>query len=163
MPNATSKIGGWLRQQAGVIAVAAGVLALDRATKVFAQLVLTTKTIVVAPFFHLHYVENTGAAFGMMQGGNWVLIFVMLGIIAYILWNWKDLCAQGAWTKWGCVLIVAGAFGNLYDRIVLGHVVDFLDFLVWPVFNIADSAICVGAGCFIISLVLAWKQKREAK
>ena len=163
MPSWTAQGARWLRQYAGVILVAAAVLALDRATKVFAQLVLTTKTIVVFPFLHLHYVENTGAAFGMMQGGNWLLIFVMLGIIAYILWNWKDLCAQGSWTQWGCVLIVAGAFGNLYDRIVLGHVVDFLDFLVWPVFNVADSAICVGAGCFIVSLIVTWKQKREAK
>ena len=53
--------------------------------------------------------------------------------------------------------------GNLYDRITLGYVVDFLDFLVWPVFNIADSAITVGAGCFIISLFLNWKQKREER
>ena len=151
----------WLHTHRTVLLVLVAAFAADRVTKEWARTVLVQGARVVCPFFHLRYVENTGAAFGMMQGGNWVLIGVMLGIIGYVLVNWKELCAQGAWAKWGSVLILAGALGNLYDRIVLGYVVDFLDFLVWPVFNVADSVITVGAGCFIISLLLNWKQKQE--
>lgn len=161
--NLFLQTGQWLRAHGGVLLAVVAVFAADRLTKEWARTVLVKGAVAVCPFFHLHYVENTGAAFGMMQGGNWVLILVMLGIIGYILVSWKDLCAQGKWARWGSVLILAGALGNLYDRIVLGYVVDFLDFLVWPVFNVADSVITVGAGCFIISLFLNWKQKREER
>ena len=157
------QVKSWVYAHGAVLAALAGVFAVDRLTKEWARTVLTQGAWEVCSFFHLRYVENTGAAFGMMQGGNWVLIFVMLSIIGYVVFSWKELCAQGAWAKWGSVLILAGAFGNLYDRIVLGYVVDFLDFLVWPVFNVADSAITVGAGCFIISLFFNWKQKREER
>ena len=162
-PNWLRQTSLWLRAHRTVLAVGIVVFALDRLTKEMARALLMKGAVAVLPFFHLRYVENTGAAFGMMQGGNWVLVFVMLGIISYVLWSWRELCAQGPWAKWGSVLVLAGALGNLYDRITLGYVVDFLDFLVWPVFNVADSAITAGAGCFIISLFLNWKQKREER
>ena len=161
--NRWMRVGQWFTAHRAVLWVLVLVFAADRFTKEWARAVLTQSAITVCPFFHLRYVENTGAAFGMMQGGNWVLVVVMLGIIGYIGYSWKELCAQGPWAKWGSVLILAGALGNLYDRITLGYVVDFLDFLVWPVFNVADSAITVGAGCFIISLFLNWKQRREER
>lgn len=114
-------------------------------------------------FFQINYVPNTGAAFGMMQNGNWLLIFVMLAIMGYIVKNWKELCAYGALVKWGCVFILAGAIGNLYDRITLGYVVDFLDFLVWPVFNVADSFITIGGCFFVLSLFTGHKPVQEEK
>ena len=117
----------------------------------------------VLPFFHIHYVRNTGAAFGMMQGGNFILIFIMLGIIVYILKSWKELCTYGPLVRWGSVFILAGAMGNLYDRIVLGYVVDFLDFLIWPVFNVADSFITVGGCLFAVSFLFNRKPVREEK
>ena len=106
--------------------------------------------------------ENTGAAFGMMQNGNFALIFVMLAVIAYMVFSWKDLTSHGKLVKWGAVFILAGALGNLYDRITLGFVVDFLDFRVWPVFNVADSFITIGACLFVLSLFFH-ATKREAK
>lgn len=153
----------WAAQHVRVLVVLALVLALDRITKVCAQVLFMQEPVVVFPFFQLRYVENTGSAFGMMQGANTLLIVVMLVIIGYLLRSWQELCAQGKLVKWGCVLILAGALGNLYDRITLGYVVDFLDFLVWPVFNVADSAITVGGCLLVISLFLSWSQKREAK
>ncbi|MBR4592162.1 MAG: signal peptidase II [Elusimicrobiaceae bacterium] len=141
--------------------VVLGVLILDQVSKWLAQSFLMQNPVKLLPFFHLHYVENTGAAFGMMQGGNWLLVFVMLGIIGYLLVSWKELCAQGKLVKWGCALILAGALGNLYDRIRLGYVIDFLDFLVWPVFNVADSAITIGGCLFVISLLLYRNKKQE--
>ncbi len=153
----------WTAQNVSVLVVIALVLALDRITKVCAQLFWVQAPVVVFPFFHLRYVENTGSAFGMMQGANVLLIFVMLAIIGYLLHSWRELCAQGKLVKWGCVFILAGALGNLYDRITLGYVVDFLDFLVWPVFNVADSAITVGGGLFVVSLLLNTVKKGEEK
>ncbi len=151
----------WAAQHTSVLVVLALVLALDRVTKVCAQLFWAQAPVVVFPFFHLRYVENTGSAFGMMQGANALLIVVMLAIIGYLLHSWRELCAQGKLVEWGCVLILAGALGNLYDRITLGYVVDFLDFLVWPVFNVADSAITVGGGLFVVSLFIHKKQKEN--
>jgi len=131
----------------------AGILLLDRLTKVWALAVLSRKSIPLFPFFHLHYVENTGAAFGMFQNGNRLLILVMLAVIAYILYSWREICSYGKVVQWGAVFILAGAFGNLYDRITLGFVVDFLDFRVWPVFNVADSFITIGACLFAWALL----------
>ncbi len=131
---------------------------VDHLTKVLAMYRLEDEPVKVFPFFQLRYVENTGAAFGMMQGGNLILIFIMLGIIGYILKTWDELCAYGPLVKWGSVFILAGAAGNLYDRITLGYVVDFLDFLVWPVFNVADSFITIGGGLFVLSFVFNRKK-----
>ena len=153
----------WTAQNKSVLVVVALVLALDRITKVCAQLFWKQDPVVVFPFFHLHYVENTGSAFGMLQGANAVLIVVMLLIIGYLLHSWRELCAQGKLVKWGCVFILAGALGNLYDRITLGYVVDFLDFLVWPVFNVADSAITVGGSLFVVSLIIHALRKGESR
>ena len=140
-----------------------GIFLLDRLSKVWALERLSQRAVELFPFFHLRYVENTGAAFGMMQNGNFVLIFVMLAVIAYILFSWRELCSHGRWVKWGAVFILAGALGNLYDRITLGFVVDFLDFRVWPVFNVADSFITVGGCLLALSLVGQMLKKQEEK
>ena len=89
-----------------------------------------------------------------------LLILVTLLIIAYLIKCWKELCAYGPLVKWGLVLILGGALGNLYDRIKLGFVVDFLDFRVWPVFNIADSFITVG-GVLLAASVFFWHPREE--
>lgn len=141
-------------------------LFIDRLTKCLTLAYLTDTDIIVAPFLHLRYVQNTGAAFGIMQGGNLILILVTLLIIAYLIKCWKELCAYGPLVKWGLVLILGGALGNLYDRIALGFVVDFVDLRVWPVFNAADSFITVGGVMLALALALlfpAKKPQREEK
>lgn len=143
----------WIRAHRWMLLVAAVALLLDRASKVWALQVLPGKPVVVAKYFWLSYVENTGAAFGMFQNGNTLLIGVMLAVIGYLIFSWKDLARQGRCGEWGGVLILAGALGNLYDRVTLGFVVDFLDLRVWPVFNVADSLITVGAVLLGISLL----------
>ncbi len=144
--------------------IALGLLfGLDQVTKLAAKYFLTQGPVQVLPFFQLQYVENTGSAFGMLQGANHALIVVMVAVIGYMLYSWKELCAQGRLVKWGCVCILAGALGNLYDRIALGYVIDFLDFLVWPVFNVADSAITIGGGLFVLSLLGHSVKKQEEK
>ncbi|MFH1724356.1 MAG: signal peptidase II [Elusimicrobiota bacterium] len=132
-------------------AVVLAVFALDRLTKAWALSWLAPRgSVRVLPFFHFSYIENTGAAWGMLQGGNTLLIGVavaLLGALLYLRRKWPE---ENLWSHYGLVLVAGGALGNLYDRIALGYVVDFLDFLVWPVFNVADSAITVGA------VSLAW-------
>ncbi len=130
--------------------VAFVLLLIDRVTKRLTLAFLIGKDIALLPYLHLNYVENTGAAFGMMQGGNILLIVVTLLILGYMIKNWNDLTSYGPLVKWGLVLILGGALGNLYDRITLGFVVDFIDLRVWPVFNAADSFITIGG------VMLAW-------
>lgn len=163
MRNTWKKVCKWYWQNSYTIGAVAFVFLLDRLTKMAALFWLKEAPVELFPFFHLRYVENTGAAFGMMQNGNLWLIFIMLGIVAYLLKSWKELCSYGEIVKWGCIFILAGALGNLYDRITLGFVVDFLDFRVWPVFNVADSFITIGGCLFVISLFTCKKGQGEKK
>lgn len=122
------------------------VLVLDRITKIWTQQYLYFHSpIKVFPFFHLTYVENTGAAFGMGQNFNWFFIGLSLLILAVLLFWRRSWPKENVPLQLGCSLVVGGAVGNLYDRISYGYVIDFLDFIVWPVFNVADSCITVGA------------------
>lgn len=156
---------GWSRQHAALLAGLVGLFAADRISKyvILSAFINTLREPlwVVGPFLHIRYVENTGAAFGMMQGGNALLIVVMLVIIGYLLKSWRELQNQGTLAVWGGVCILAGALGNLYDRITLGYVVDFLDFLIWPVFNVADACITVGGGLLVLSLFVNRKKREE--
>ena len=137
-------------------AVGAALLALDRATKAWAASSLqAVGTIPLIPFFDLTYVENTGAAFGMGRGANKLLTVVSIGLVVALQvlrrrWPKDDLWLQG-----GALLVTTGAVGNLYDRFRFGYVVDFLHLHHWPVFNVADSCITIGA------LMLAWGMKDE--
>ena len=144
------------------------IFALDRISKIWALAYLKEiGNINVLPFFKLTYVQNTGAAFGSFQNGNTALIFVSIIVLLALIKYRKDIFILGKTAAWGWVFIIGGAFGNLYDRIFIGYVVDYFNFIVWPVFNIADSFITVGA------IMLAWcilkdeykkiKQKREVQ
>ncbi|MFH2205035.1 MAG: signal peptidase II [Elusimicrobiota bacterium] len=145
--------------QAGVIVA---LLVADRATKLWAKASLEpVREIAVLPFFHLTYVENTGAAWGMLRGRNMLLIVISAILLGALLWMRKTWFGANRWTRGGTVLVAAGALGNLYDRVVFGYVVDFFDFLVWPVFNVADSCITVGACCLAWGLHLADAAERK--
>lgn len=164
MPNWFSRLRIWARAHKAEIWTVAVLLFIDRLTKCLTLACLMDTDIIVAPFLHLRYVQNTGAAFGIMQGGNLILILVTLLIIAYLIKCWKEFCAYGPLIKWGLVLILGGALGNLYDRIALGFVVDFVDLRVWPVFNAADSFITVGGVMLALALLFpAKKPQREEK
>ena len=145
------------------IIVFVSVLLLDQITKIFTLKFLLPKgTIKLLPFFSLTYVENTGSAFGLFQNANLFLLIISF-LILFLMIKWrKDILPLGILAKYGYLMIFAGALGNIYDRIFLGHVVDFLDFHVWPVFNIADSAICVGA-TFIAFAIFKAKNKEIKK
>lgn len=119
---------------------------LDRISKILALEFLKERfSVSLLPFFKLTYVENTGAAFGSFQNSNAGLALAAI-VILFALFKWRDEVVHfGKVARYALIFIAAGAVGNLYDRIVLGYVVDYFDFIIWPVFNIADSFITVGA------------------
>ena len=138
-----------MRKMIPVIVVA--VLALDQATKFLASHLLTLAQSVplIKGVFHITLVHNRGAAFGILKNQTPFFIFASLLAILLIIAHLKSARQQ---KREGVALglILAGALGNLIDRISLGYVIDFLDFRVWPVFNLADSAITIGA------ILLGW-------
>lgn len=106
--------------------------------------------------FHLTYVENRGAAFGILQGKRMFFIVITVIVLAFITIYYHKLPADlnHNWTRFALILLGGGAIGNLIDRIRLNYVVDFLHFKLinFPVFNIAD--ICVVVGVIILSILI---------
>ncbi len=146
--------------------IAAIVLLLDRIAKwsVATNIPLHDSVVVIPGFFHLTHVQNTGAAFGLFadSSAQWkVGALVSFSVIALVIVSallWKHSHSLST-TTIGLSLILGGATGNLWDRMVSGHVVDFLDFYVgsyhWPAFNVADSAIVIGAILLVSEIVFA--------
>ncbi len=128
------------------ICLALTVLIVDQATKFLASrlLLLNRPLPVIDKFFSLTLVHNRGAAFGVFKGQVYIFVFFSLAAVGLIYRSIKRQNKNSLYT-FSLGLLLGGAIGNLIDRITLGYVVDFLDFHVWPVFNIADSAISVGA------------------
>lgn len=136
------------------------IVLIDQITKFLAYTYLQPHSTVpiINKFFYLTYVENRGAAFGIMQNYVWTLAIITSIIIiaaVYYLYINPDLNKT---MRYSIALIIAGAIGNLIDRVRLGYVVDFFDFVVWPVFNIADSAVVIGTA-ILVFLLLFDKQK----
>ncbi len=146
--------------------LAFGVFVLDRLTKwVVAEKIALHENVNVIPgFFRLTHVQNRGAAFGLFSDSPSeykVAVLVLFSLVALVVVStllWKNshrLTTTGV----GLALILGGALGNLWDRIVTGHVVDFLLFYVgsyqWPAFNVADTAIVVGAVLLVAEILFA--------
>lgn len=145
-------------------AVLSAVFTADRLTKLWARRwLLPRASVAVLPFFHLTYVENTGAAFGIGFSRNAFfagLSIVLLGVLFYLQRAWRG---RSVWLQLGLLLVTGGALGNLYDRLAYGYVVDFLDFRVWPVFNVADSCVTIGACCLAWGLRLDERDGKRVK
>lgn len=119
---------------------------LDRVSKALVLSRLFRGSLGVAPFFRLTYVENTGVAFGMFRDSNNFFIIFSSLLVAGLLIFRRRTSGLSPLARAGLALVLGGALGNLYDRIVYGFVVDFFDFAFFPaVFNVADSSITVGA------------------
>ena len=150
------------------------VLGLDQWTKRLATDSLEMyEKVPVTPFFNITLAHNTGAAFSFLSdaGGwqRWFFIVLAIGVsVVLIVWLAR-LAARETWNAISLTLILGGAIGNVWDRIQFGYVVDFIQVYYeqwyWPAFNIADSAICVGAVMLIIDSFRGQKddQKDAAK
>jgi len=140
----------------------------DQATKwlVLRNIEMSEVVQILPGFLNIVHVHNTGAAFGMLKDSN--VFFVLLAGAALIVVGvlaWKG-AFPGIPTKIAAALLVSGILGNLTDRLLHGHVVDFIDVILpwyrhWPAFNIADSCICVAAGLFILDGLLSGKAPRR--
>ncbi|HEY3266171.1 MAG TPA: signal peptidase II [Armatimonadota bacterium] len=143
--------------------LALAVVALDRLTKVWAVQALSGERFValVPGTLLLNLVHNRGSAFGLLQGGAALLAAAAVVAIGAMVWLERRGLPGRAITV-ALALLLGGALGNLIDRVTLGYVVDFIELdwhgrNVWPVFNVADSAITVGTCILIIWL---WRDKR---
>jgi signal peptidase II len=118
---------------------------------------------VIQDVFHITYIHNTGAAFSIMAGQISLLILVPLIMIIAALVFMVVMRKKGRPLMMTSVALIAGGgIGNLIDRIALGYVVDYLDFRVFPIFNLADIAVCVGCGLLVVYvLFFDGKQKNE--
>lgn len=146
-------------------AIAPVVFALDLVTKVIAvrQLEGQPPVELFGGLVYLSFLRNSGAAFGMAEGYTVILALIACGVVGFILWIARKLRSVG-WAI-GLGLVLGGAVGNLADRIfrgpgpLRGHVVDFISVVepygaFFPVFNVADSAICVGGAVIVLMAIL---------
>ena len=149
------------------IIIAAAVVLLDQVSKYLA--VLGLKQIpsftVIEKVLNFTYVENRGAAFGMLSEHRWVFMtisaVVIIALTAEVVWQKP----KSKLTLIALGMIVGGGIGNMIDRVALGYVVDFIDvrFIDFYVFNIADSFVCIGCGLMVIALMIDEVRETKAK
>ena len=140
-----------------------GILLIDRLMKYYVELtMLPGESIpVVPPFFHITFVLNPGAAFGIFRDQQWLFLITAFVFSFAFLVFYERLRRSGSLIHYGSVALAAGAVSNLIDRIRLGYVVDFFDFRVWPVFNVADIAIVIGTAAVLWALFVQKKEIRS--
>lgn len=129
------------------------IVVLDQLVKylIQANLDLNQTIPIINGFFHITYIQNTGAAFSILQNQTLLLIFLPLTITLIVLFYITKKRKTEHWVLLlSMTLIAAGGIGNLIDRIAYGFVVDFLDFRVFPIFNVADISVSVGCGLLVI-------------
>lgn len=163
------------------------VIALDQITKQWAVHSLAENHgVAIMPMLNLFLAYNPGAAFSFLAGagpwGRWLLTLLALGVsVGLVMWL-RKLHVQERGMAIGLTMILGGALGNVIDRILFGHVIDFIQFYyqgqscligftpfqsgqqalcIWPSFNIADSAISVGAAILILDGLIGLKRKRH--
>ena len=134
-----------------VFVLIALVLVLDQLTKwlVRAHFLLGESYDVIDGIFSITYIENKGAAFGLGEGNAFVFILVAVLVSVIMIYYYKKQ-EKNFWLSLGVSLILSGAWGNLIDRVMKSSVTDMFNFHIWPVFNIADIAVCLGCLFLII-------------
>lgn len=146
--------------------IIAFVVALDQLTKyqVYANLELNSSIPLIDGIFHITYIHNSGAAFSMFQNKTGFLIVMQFIIIAVVLVYLVNRKKKEHWCLLlSLSLIAAGGMGNLIDRAINGYVVDFLDFRIWPIFNVADISVCIGCGLLILYMFLIERKRDRNK
>jgi len=163
------------RLRAQALVIAALLFVADRASKLWIEshLTLYDSIPVIPGVFNIVHTQNTGAAFGLFATASPAIRFLvlicaslaMMGILGQMLWQSTASVAVATSTlRLALTLVLGGALGNLYDRLRFDRVTDFLQVFLgsyeWPSFNVADSAICVGAT--LLALDMFWGRSRQA-
>ena len=139
-----------------IFSTASIAIIIDQLTKflINMNLELNQSIPVINNVFHLTYILNSGAGFGILQQQKLLLIFISIIVIGVILYYIRKIKNEKV-LQVLAGLVLGGTMGNLIDRISYGYVIDFLDFRIWPIFNIADSFVTVGVIWLVIYL---WKK-----
>ena len=156
-----------MRKNAPFLAFILGLAVVDQVSKaVVAGAVDIYRVIPIIPgFFNITRIHNSGAIFGILSGSGKLPVFILLTgaslfALGFVIYYFITTPSTDRFTKFALALILAGALGNLTDRILRGYVIDFLDFHIgphhWPFFNVADSCITVGA---LLLVVIFFRRK----
>ena len=114
---------------------------------------------------HIPVLKHIISIFGILKNMRWLFVLTTL-IMIVILYVWFNKSYfKNEFMRFGIVIVIAGAIGNLIDRLIYGYVVDFIDFYLinFPVFNIADCLVCIGAGMLLIHYIFLEKEKKDVK
>ncbi|MBO5953490.1 MAG: signal peptidase II [Oscillospiraceae bacterium] len=153
-----------------MVLAGAGILAADQLTKflVVENISLFSQLEAIPGLFHLTYVQNTGAAFSALQGMQWLFVAIFALFTVGVIWEFSGKRLPfTTLERWCIVAVYAGGLGNVIDRVRLGYVVDMIavDFIDFPVFNVADCFITCGCILLMIHLVFFnrqfWKEEKK--
>ena len=138
-----------------------GVIAVDQFLKfkVTNSMILGESVPVIENFFHFTYVLNPGAAFGILPNQRVFFLLMGIALILVTIYFYPRINKKEKLLKFGVINLVSGSTANLIDRFQTGYVIDFIDFRIWPIFNIADVAIVFGM--FIVIYFVAFKMEDE--
>ena len=142
-----------------------GVVALDQITKamVMRAFVPGESVPILQNIFHLTYVLNPGAAFGILSNQRMFLLITGAALILATAYFYPLLKKSDGFLRFGATAVLSGAVANLIDRIQTGCVVDFFDFRIWPVFNVADISIVLGVGFMIYAILFRLDDSRKVE
>ncbi len=138
-----------------LLLIAAFVVAVDQFTKylVTSNMSEGMGIPIIDGIFHLTFILNPGAAFGILENNRWFFVVTALSVLIFLFYYRRAIMAESKLVQMGIALFAGGALGNLIDRIRTGLVIDFFDFRIWPIFNVADIAICLGVGLILWSTI----------
>lgn len=140
-----------------IFSIALFIVILDQLTKFIIKknFELSQSISLIKNILHFTYVTNTGSAFGLFRGFNLIFVLFSIIVVIVILHYLKKIKQNEKVLQFSVGLLLGGTIGNLIDRITYGFVVDFIDFRIWPVFNIADSAVTISV---ILLIILLWEK-----
>ncbi|MDP3764915.1 MAG: signal peptidase II [Nanoarchaeota archaeon] len=133
------------------------IVVLDQLTKFLIKqnFQLNHSIPIMNDILHLTYITNTGSAFGLFKGFNLIFILFSIIVVVAIFCYLTKIKENEKMLQFTIGLLLGGAIGNLIDRLFYGAVIDFVDFRIWPVFNVADSAVTIS---IIFLIILLWKK-----
>ena len=143
-----------------LIAICVLLILADQAVKhyISAAMPLGASVPVFPGIFHITLVHNPGAAFGVLANQRGLFIVFSIVLVLAMAFFYRRLLQESFSVRYGAFLLLGGAMGNLIDRVRYGYVVDFFDFRIWPVFNVADIAIVCGVGLLMYAVIFEMKE-----
>jgi len=142
------------------------VILSDQISKIWVQnnLNVMESIPVIRGIFHITYIQNPYSAFGLLKFHNAIFVIIALLVILIVIFFLRDRIAEkNKLVFFSLIFLLGGSLGNIIDRLRVGSVIDFLDFRIWPIFNIADSAINIGLFLLVVHFLFHKEEKPEDK